>query len=306
MSKKPALDQKLLLTLLKADTSVSGCEKKFSNFLKVLLGLSPYRGSAKRFLVTPMPDGTIIVVKGKPRSAIFAHLDTVGYTVGYNHELINIGWPNTEKGDQLIDEKPAYHRATVDKKLTYTSDKKIPPGTRLSFDNPPVIDDEYVKSAYLDDRIGMYIALETLRAVPNVAIAFTTREEMDQSGAVSAARYLADKEDIIDFLIADITWATEHIKLGNGVVISARDETLPKRRLLDTAINTASLEKIKWQLEIESSGMSDGHGVLQSGTFSGFCFIGVPIKGYHSPREKAALADIVEALKLYKALVRRL
>lgn len=285
----------LLLDLMKVE-SPSGNEGAMTQFLTRELLKPRYEKSIRDV----RGDNTIIVHKGDPKFAIMAHLDTVGYTVGYNKKLINIGQPNSKKGDQLIADD---YRAKIGKKLKYASVGKIPPGTPLSFYHPPKIKKGFIQGAYLDNRIGIFLALEALSASENIAVVFTAREETDQSGAASAARYLADIHQITAYFIADITWATKHIKVGKGVVISGRDETLPRADLLAMACNTAREKEIRWQLELESVGMSDGHGVLQSATFSGFCFIGVAIKNYHSPREKASLADIYEAHKLYTSLV---
>ena len=35
----------------------------------------------------------LILVFGEPRTAIFAHMDSIGFMVGYDHELIKIGGP---------------------------------------------------------------------------------------------------------------------------------------------------------------------------------------------------------------------
>src|SRR3954468_17872750 len=44
----------------------------------------------------------IILVFGKPRTAIFAHTDSIGFTVRYGKQLVKIGGPRIEKGYQLV------------------------------------------------------------------------------------------------------------------------------------------------------------------------------------------------------------
>ena len=39
----------------------------------------------------------IILVFGKPNTAIFAHLDSIGFTVKYNNEIVKIGGPVTSE-----------------------------------------------------------------------------------------------------------------------------------------------------------------------------------------------------------------
>src|SRR5215210_6250280 len=43
----------------------------------------------------------LIVWRGKPQVALFAHLDTVGFTLGYGDTLIRIGGPHVEGNESL-------------------------------------------------------------------------------------------------------------------------------------------------------------------------------------------------------------
>src|SRR5436190_24252060 len=43
----------------------------------------------------------IILIFGKPRTAIFAHIDSIGFTVRYGRQLVKIGGPVTDHGIQL-------------------------------------------------------------------------------------------------------------------------------------------------------------------------------------------------------------
>jgi hypothetical protein len=44
----------------------------------------------------------LILVFGTPRTAIYAHMDSIGFSVGYDKELIKIGEPRTIDGMQLV------------------------------------------------------------------------------------------------------------------------------------------------------------------------------------------------------------
>src|SRR5690349_18675793 len=46
----------------------------------------------------------IILKFGKPRTAIFAHMDSIGFTVRYNNQLLPIGSPDAEMGTKLVGE----------------------------------------------------------------------------------------------------------------------------------------------------------------------------------------------------------
>src|SRR4051812_7451841 len=43
----------------------------------------------------------LLLVFGKPRAAIFAHMDSIGYTVRYGKQLVPIGGPHSETGIAL-------------------------------------------------------------------------------------------------------------------------------------------------------------------------------------------------------------
>src|SRR5690606_11660329 len=44
----------------------------------------------------------VILKFGKPRTAIFAHLDSIGFTVRYFNQLLPIGSPDAEMGTRLV------------------------------------------------------------------------------------------------------------------------------------------------------------------------------------------------------------
>ena len=44
----------------------------------------------------------LILVFGKPTTSIFAHLDSIGFTVKYNNEIVKIGGPVTTEGIILV------------------------------------------------------------------------------------------------------------------------------------------------------------------------------------------------------------
>src|SRR4051812_8360732 len=46
----------------------------------------------------------IVLVFGKPRTAVFAHIDSIGFTVRYGQELVKIGGPRTIEGFHLVGE----------------------------------------------------------------------------------------------------------------------------------------------------------------------------------------------------------
>ena len=50
----------------------------------------------------PDTQDTFALVFGTPRTAIYAHIDTIGFSVGYERDLIKIGGPRSMDGIQLV------------------------------------------------------------------------------------------------------------------------------------------------------------------------------------------------------------
>src|SRR5207247_1969682 len=80
----------------------------------------------------------IVLVFGKPRTAVFAHIDNIGFTVRYDDQLVKIGSPHFESGIELtgLDEKGKVScKVHMDDQnnLTYESTRTIQRGTDLSY-----------------------------------------------------------------------------------------------------------------------------------------------------------------------------
>ena len=83
----------------------------------------------------------LMLVFGKPTTAVFAHMDSIGYTVGYENNLIKIGGPAAKNGAKLVGEDrlgeiECILKSTEDEHqyLTYTAtfDRAIERGTTLT------------------------------------------------------------------------------------------------------------------------------------------------------------------------------
>ena len=82
-----------------------------------------------------------------------------------------------------------------------------------------------------------------------------------------------------------------------------RDKGVPRRSYLNRIIDIAKNSGIKYQLEVESSGGSDGT-MLQSADLAfDWCFIGAAETNVHSPNEKVYKKDIDSMLELYKVIM---
>lgn len=253
----------------------------------------------------------IILVFGEPQTAIFTHMDTTGFTVRYENQLIPVGSPEVESGYVLtgsdsLGSIECKLRVNKDNKLFYEFGRGIHRGTDLVFKSDFKISGDTITSPYLDNRLGVYVSLKLAETLENGIIAFTTWEEHGGGSIPVILRFLDDRYKIKQVLICDITWVTDGIHPGEGVVISMRDQNIPRRKFIDRIINITDKSQIPYQLEVESGGSSDGREIQVSPYPIDWCFVGVPEDHAHSPYETVNKNDIDSMIDLYKVLLKEL
>lgn len=255
---------------------------------------------------------TIILVFGKPTTAIFAHIDSIGFTVGYNNEIVKIGGPITKSEYILVgkDSKGVIKTKLKVKKnnpkLSVDYNRKIDRGTTLTFKPNFRNAKNYIQSPYIDNRLGVFVALKTAESLKNGIICFSTYEEHGGGSVGFLAQFIYSKFKVKQALISDITWVTNGIKYNKGVAISMRDSGIPRKSYVDKIINLAKKSAIPFQLEVESAGGSDGNQLQHSPFPIDWCFIGAPEKNVHTPDEKVHKNDINSMIQLYKFLMEKL
>ena len=179
----------------------------------------------------------IILVFGKPTTAIYAHMDSIGFSTGYDKELIKIGGPRTIDGMQLVGsdsqgeiltETMVIEEEDGHSSFQYVFDREIDRGTILTFKPDFRETNEYIQSPYMDNRLGVWNALRVAESLENGAIVFSTYEEHGGNSVAFCARYLLKEHSVFQALISDITWVTNGVKHGGGVAVSMRDAGLPR------------------------------------------------------------------------------
>jgi putative aminopeptidase FrvX len=250
---------------------------------------------------------SVIAVRGKaPTVAVFAHIDTIGFTLGYDRNLIRIGGPAPKDGVALrIAGGDARGKLRVGKAGGWKLGGKAnaEPGTRWVYAAEPKQSGDEITSPYLDNRAGVWAALQTLTRCENVAVAFTAGEEHSGHGALVCARRLYEGYAIYQALISDITWDTKHVHCGDGVAISLRDSMTPRQRYLERILALAEVSGVKYQREIESSGGSDGGYIQRSGFPIDWVFVGAPEKHPHTSAERVRISDLNAMADMLVSLV---
>ena len=257
----------------------------------------------------------LILIFGKPTTAIFAHTDTIGFMVGYENELVKIGGPRVIDGTELVGsdsqgeietELMIIEHEDESRTIKCISERILDRGTILTFKPNFRLSENYIQSPYMDNRLGVWNALKVAETLENGAIVFSTYEEQGGGSVGFLGNYLFKNHGVYQALISDITWVTEGIKANGGVAISLHDKGIPRRSFVNKILKIAKESGVKYQIEIESAGGSDGTMLQNTDLAFDWCFIGAAEQNVHSPNEKVHLNDISDMTKLYTELMKYL
>ena len=292
-----------LLTQLSNFATPSGDEYELSEWIARWI-----REHVASATVRRLGDNLLVVKGDQPKVAVFAHLDTTGYTLGYENELIRIGSPSPEPDDLLRrvghDFTARITEGTLQSGVPLLdSAANQPAGSRWVYAAPIVIGADSVCGPYLDNRAGIWVALQALFSCNNIAVAFTSGEESSGHGAVVCGRYLTCEYGIHQAIISDMTWDTANVRRGNGPAISMRDSEVPRRRFLDHVVACAERSGVPFQIEVENSGGSDGTWLHSAGLPIDWVFVGAPEKSPHTSHEDVLITDLTDMARLINALV---
>jgi len=291
--------------------SVSGDERPMTEFLinYIHQRISQWKVQPEFYFGEKFQD-CLLLKFGNPRTAVFAHIDTIGFTVRYENQLLPIGGPEVESGTYVCGEDslgPILCRVIeYDGDLFHDFPRAIERGTLLSYAQDVRIDNEFIQAAYLDNRLGIYNCLKLCESIEDGWVVFSTYEEHGGGSVPFLLKFIQDTSPINQALVSDITWITEGVIHHKGVVISMRDKFIPRKKYLDRIIDLAMKSGIPFQLEVEGAGGSDGREIQQSPYPIDWCFIGAAEDNVHTPSEKVSLFDLESMLSMYRYLMKHL
>lgn len=254
----------------------------------------------------------VVLVFGKPRVAVYAHMDSVGFTVGYNNRLIKAGAPVITPGIRLVGNDS---QGSIDCELIIDEETEFPmasfhrnidPGTGLTYLQKFVYEKPFIQSCYIDNRLGVWVALQLASTLENGAIVFSCWEEHGGGTAGYLSGFLYEKFRVSKSLICDITWVTQGVHHGKGVAVSNRDSGIPRRTFVKEIQRILTEAGIPFQTEVESAGGSDGNEIQKAPFPVDWCFVGAPEDHVHSPEEKVHEDDVWSMLSAYRELIRKL
>lgn len=191
-------------------------------------------------------------------------------------------------------------------------EKYISIGDPITRDRELIEMGDCVNCKSIDNRVAVYILIETLRTIQDPAYdlyaVFTVQEEVGLRGANVAAHGINPDFGIaLDTTIAfDVPGAQAHEKvteLGKGTAIKIMDAmTICDYRMVDFMKKTAEQHQIKWQPEILTAGGTDTAGVQRMGKQGAIAgAISIPTRHLHQVIEMAHKQDIANSILLLNA-----
>ncbi|MBA2333179.1 MAG: M20/M25/M40 family metallo-hydrolase [Actinobacteria bacterium] len=272
---------------------------------------------------------------GAPKLALFAHLDVAGLAVSHIGEdgLVSVHVlapsPAAVAYGQHVEIQTASGvvpgvvalRSTGAEKIEWSNlyvdigarsgeeaRELVAPGDPMVVIAPPLeLAGSRIASRSLDNRAGVYVALEAFRRLDaeGVAVAATTNEELGGHGAQVAAHALRPEVAIA----LDVTYATDvpagdpheagaH-RLGGGPAIFRGPTVHP--RVFDLLIEAARVGGIEHTVETGSKTATDGDSIFASRGGIPTGVVSIPLRNMHSPIEIVELADLEACIRLLVA-----
>ena len=285
-----------------------------------------------------------LIVRKRPSQAtkdtkkimIAAHLDEIGVIVSYVDENgfvrfspigdvfrryvlgSRIQFLNGIQGligfDRLdnINELPTLDKVYIDVGATNKKDCPVKIGDVAAFDRPYSEFGNRLVAKSMDDRVGVLVAIEALRALKStphdIYFVFTTQEEVGTRGATTSA-YGVDPEIGIALDVTPSGDTPNALKmemaLGKGPCIKIQDVgMIADPRIVQWMIRAAEKNKIPYQREVLLLGGTDARAIqlTRAGVPAG-C-ISIPVRYVHSPSEMVDFSDVQNTVKLLTAVLR--
>jgi putative aminopeptidase FrvX len=165
-------------------------------------------------------------------------------------------------------------------------------------------------SKALDDRVGCFVAIETMKRVQTeheVSFVFTVQEEVGLRGAQTAAFALEPDLAIAIDVTATGDTPKAHpmdVKLGHGIAIKVMDRSMiTPPQIKEWMAETANKFQIPYQWEVLEFGGTDSGAIhlTKGGIPAGV--LSIPTRYVHSPSETVDRKDIEAAVRLLISLL---
>jgi putative aminopeptidase FrvX len=279
-----------------------------------------------------------------PLVALFAHLDVIGLAAAHVDEdglipvhklggmraaiaygqrveisTANGPVPGLVARRTRDDEKIEWDQLYVDVGARDATEARalVAPGDPMVFAAPPIeLASGRVASRSLDNRAGVYVALEALRRLASedvaadVAVVAGAHEEIGAAGAAAAAHRL--RPDVA--IAIDVTYSTDvpaedpnkagDHRLGGGPSIFRGPQVSPI--VFDALVEAARAEELAYTVETGMRTYTDADRAFASREGIPMGVVSIPLRYMHSPIEVVELADLEACVQLVVAFARGL
>ncbi len=191
--------------------------------------------------------------------------------------------------------------------------KKVAVGDVVTMRQDFVTYGDVVSSKAIDDRVGVYVAIEALKRAKKVAcdlyVLATSQEEVGVRGAqVAGHRIAPDISIALDVCIAaDMPGVPDKDRLSQfrgGVAISLKDaRSISHPALVRAFRDLAEKRKILHQITLASKGGTDAGGLQLAGDGSAAITLSIPTRYVHSVVETVHVGAIESAITLVAAFL---
>ena len=276
------------------------------------------------------------VTKDTKKVMIAAHMDEIGimvshvdengfvrftniggvfgkYVLGGRVRFLNgvqgvIGYDRFDKPN----ETPTLDKVYIDVGATSKKDCPVKVGDVAAFDRPFVEMGNRLVAKSMDDRVGVLVAIETLRAlkstVHDVYFVFTTQEEVGTRGAATSA-FGVDPDVGIAIDVTSSADTPNAMKmemvLGKGPCVKIKDNgALSDPRVVQWMISAAEKNKIPYQREVLLFGGTDAHAMQMTRAGVPAGCLSIATRYVHSPSEMVDYTDVQNSVKLLAAILK--
>ncbi len=236
------------------------------------------------------------------------------YTLGARVRFLD-GTPGVVGYDRLeqMDATLPINKMYIDVGATSKENCPVKVGDVAAFERPFIEMGERLVAKSMDDRTGVVVLIETLRAIkstPNdLYFVFTTQEEVGTRGAgVAAFGIDPDIGIAVDVTPTGDTPSSLKMvmELGKGPCVKFRDVgMLSDPRIVDWMITSAEKAKIPYQREVLLVGSTDAREIQTSraGVMTGA--LSVPVRYVHSASEMVDFSDLKNSVKLLTTMLNK-
>lgn len=193
---------------------------------------------------------------------------------------------------------------------------KVAPGDQVTMDRTLDRAGNRVVAKALDDRVGLFVIVETLRRLPGgaaeVIVVGSAQEEIGTRGVMVAGhRIPRDVAVAVDTTLAHdlpgVPPGKAVTRLGDGVSLKVMDRLqITHGKLLRFVMDLARERGIRHQLEVGLPGGTDAGTMELAGEGSPSIALSIPCRYPHSASETCDLGDIEATIQLLAAFLEEL